>query len=157
MKKLIFAMALVALADAASAQEAGQFGAGAVLGSPIGVTGKLWLDGTKAIAVGLGSSEGNFTAWGDLQLHGWNILPQPAKGKLGLYCSLGGRLEAEEDSEFGLRTLGGIAYWFGDRPIELFAEMGPAFEFGQRHGDEVDIDGGLGVRFYFGGPATAKK
>jgi hypothetical protein len=36
--------------------------------------------------------------------------------------------------------------------VELFAELGPAIEFGRWHYDnELELDGGIGVRFYFGG------
>jgi len=150
MKKLILVYLLLLTARPLWAQQAGQFGAGVALGSPVGVTGKYWLDGTKAVDFGLGaSSRGNFAAYADFALHGWDILPQPGKGKLGLYVSAGPRVENENGGQFGIRTMGGLSYWIENHPAEMFAEAGPVFELGPDSG--VDVDGALGVRIYFAG------
>lgn len=150
MKKAVLAVLLLAGGTRAFAQEAGQLGAGLVLGDPIGGTAKLWLDRTKALDLGIGGSDGDLAFWADLAVHGWDILPQPASGKLGLYAAGGMRMVGRRhDTEFGVRGIGGINYWFGSHPIELFAELGPVFVLNMDTG--VDMSGGLGVRFYFSG------
>lgn len=149
MKKSLLTLALLAVSTSAWAQRAGELGAGLVLGDPIGGTAKVWLDDKLAVDFGLGGSDGDFAAWADMLVHGWSILPQPKEGKLGLYGAVGGRVADRDETQFGLRTMGGVSYWVGEHPIELFAELGPVFELSGDTG--VDINGGLGVRFYFAG------
>lgn len=134
------------LAPAASAQQAGRLGAGVLLGSPIGGTAKYWFKDTQGADVGIGTDGGDFTFWGDYSWHSWDILPQPRKGTLGASLSLGGRFRDKSDEEFGFRTLAGASYWFPTNPLELFLEFGPRFDV---DGD-VEFDGGVGVRYYFG-------
>ena len=65
--KKISLLALVCLLVTAApvrAQKAGDAGVGVILGAPTGITGKLWLDGTKAIDIGLGWHS-ELTVYGD--------------------------------------------------------------------------------------------
>lgn len=134
------------LAQPALAQRAGQMGGGVILGRPIGGTAKYWFKDTQGAGVGIGSDDGDFTFWGDYSWHSWDILPQPRQGTLGASLSLGGRFRDKKDEEFGFRTLAGLSYWFPKNPLELFLEVGPRFDV---DGD-VEFDGGVGVRYYFG-------
>ena len=150
-KKLLIVLALLVTAGVAWSQEAGQAGVGVILGKPIGATAKFWRSGTQALDVGLGF-DNDFMLYADYLWHGWDIFPQPAKGKLGAYAGFGPRLETEDDPEFAIRTLAGLDYWIVGHPIELFLEGGPVFRLTQGRGVEADV--GVGVRFYW---AQARK
>ena len=43
------------------------------------------------------------------------------------------------------------ATYFPNAPFEIFLELVPVLEFGNGHDDaDLDLDAGLGARFYFG-------
>ena len=156
MKKIILAalLMLVAASSELAAQQAGQFGVGVIAGDPLGLTAKYWLGESQAIDGGVGFGD-DYSFYADFLWHLWNLFPQPKQGKLGAYVGLGGLIKADsdEDPSFGIRTLVGIDYWIQNHPIELFAELGPLFNV--TPDTDVDLDGGVGVRFYFGGSAAA--
>ncbi|OGS36123.1 MAG: hypothetical protein A2506_11590 [Elusimicrobia bacterium RIFOXYD12_FULL_66_9] len=128
------------------AQKAGDAGVGVVLGAPTAITGKLWLDGTRALDAGLGWNS-ELTVYGDYLWHGWNVLPQPAEGKLPVYLGLGAQVRTYHDAEFGIRTVAGVAYWFPRDPVEVFLELVPVFRV--TPGTSVGLEAGLGLRYYF--------
>ena len=146
-KKLITGCCMLMLAAGARAQQAGKVGLGIIAGSPTGMTAKYWLDDTVAIDGGIGFSD-NAVFYGDLLFNSWDLFPQPKKGKLAGYVGLGPRLETASDPQFGILTVAGLSYWVQNHPIEFFAEAGPVFRLAPDQ--DVDADGGLGVRFYFG-------
>ncbi|MHB2027079.1 MAG: hypothetical protein ACYCPQ_10695 [Elusimicrobiota bacterium] len=136
-----------AFAQAAAGPKTGDFGIGIAAGQPSGATAKYWIDGVSAVDAGLGESNGNAAMYADLIWHAWDVLPQPKQGRLGLYFGAGPRLEFAADAEFAVRTFAGLSYWMGRHPVELFAEVGPAFQLTQ--GGDVYPDGAVGARFYF--------
>jgi hypothetical protein len=141
------AAALVLAVVPARAQQVGGFGAGVVVGDPTGLTVKTWIDSSRALDAGVGFS-GEATFYADYLWHAWDVFPQPSQGKLGAYVGGGPRIETRRDAEFGLRALAGVDYWIAGRPIEVFFEAGPVLRLTPGRG--VGVDGGLGVRFYFG-------
>jgi hypothetical protein len=143
---LIAVICLAGLAGSAQAQKYGDTGVGVVLGAPTGVTGKLWLDETQAFDAGLGWNN-QLTVYGDYLWHGWNLLPQPAQGKMPVYLGLGAQARMYSDTEFGIRGVVGIAYWLPRDPIELFAEIVPIFHISRNVG--MGVDGAIGARYYF--------
>ncbi|MBI4371850.1 MAG: hypothetical protein HY552_06100 [Elusimicrobia bacterium] len=140
-----------ALPVLAQAQPARNFGAGAVLGRPIGGTAKLWLNADQAVDLGIGYGGGAAAFWGDWLWHFQDSVAQPAQGALLPYAGLGPRFEVGDDPKFGIRTMLGLSYSLAAQPIEFFAEAGPVFRVTQ--GGHVDADGGVGARYYFGGQA----
>lgn len=130
----------------ARAQNAGDAGAGVVLGAPTGATGKLWLTGTQAVDVGLGWNS-ELTVYADYLWHAWDIVPQPAQGKIPVYLGLGAQARTFNETDFGIRTVAGIAYWLPSHPVEVFLELVPVFHLTRHAG--VGLDGALGVRYYF--------
>lgn len=136
------------LAAPAAAQEAGQLGLGVMLGAPTGGTAKYWLAPARAVDFAIGYS-GNLAFHGDYLWHAWDIFPKPREGKLAGYLGLGGRLRNRErdDIEFGFRASGGVAYWLERHPIELFVELAPVLRVNAS--DTLDLDGALGLRFFF--------
>src|SRR5688572_12046329 len=118
-KWVITAAVALTLAGPVRAQEPGGVGVGIIVGDPTGLTLKGWLDGHHAFDVGVGFS-GDAAFYADYLWHAWNVFPQPNQGKLGLYVGLGPRVETQRDPTFGIRTVGGLAYWLADHPVELF-------------------------------------
>lgn len=147
MKKYLLLAALLALARPVSAQKAGDFGAGVVLGNPTGVTGKLWLTEHQAFDMGVGFSS-RLTIWADYLVHSWTILPQPSQGKLPLYLGVGAQVRTFRDAELGIRAVAGVAYWLPRDPVELFLEVVPVIRV-EPH-SSVGLDAGVGIRYYFG-------
>lgn len=148
MKKnaLLALVCLAALALPVRAQKAGDAGVGVVLGGPTAITGKLWLGNTQAVDVGLGWYS-RLTVYGDYLWHGWDVLPQPSRGKLPVYLGLGAQVRTYSDSEVGIRAVAGVAYWLPNHPVEIFLETVPVFFLTRDPG--VGFDAGLGLRYYF--------
>jgi hypothetical protein len=123
-------------------------GIGVVVGDPVGGVFRYFMSDTRSLDLGVGFS-GDAVFWADHAWHAWDLLPRPQSGEFDLWVSAGVRVEADDDAEFGIRTMLGGSYWFPQRPIELFVTAGPVFQMTPHGG--VGADGGLGVRFYFGG------
>ncbi len=146
-KKILLALVcLLVTAAPLWAQKAGDAGVGVILGAPTAITGKLWLDGTRALDAGLGWSS-ELTVYGDYLWHGWDVLPQPAEGKLPVYLGMGAQVRTFHDAEFGIRAVAGMAYWLPRHPVESFVELVPVFRL--TPGTSVGLDAGLGLRYYF--------
>ena len=125
----------------------GLLGMGILLGDPTAGTVKYWIDDIQAIAGGIGVSE-NLLLYADYVFHGWDLIPQPKRGRLAAYAAIGGRLEFTDDTDFGLRALPGVSYWpHFKRPVEFFLEVGPTFRLTK--GLRVRAEGGFGLRVYF--------
>ena len=164
MRRLILALIVLAFGSDLWAQQAGQVGAGMIIGNPFGLTAKYWMNDTQAIDAGVGF--GSPTLFADFLWNSWTVLPQPSQGKLGGYLGAGPEIDTEHwnnehrdadhrDTNIGIRTLAGINYWTAGYPIEFFLEAGPVFQLGSD--SNVDVDAALGVRFYLGPGTTAKK
>lgn len=129
------------------AQEKGAFGAGVLLGEPIGPNVKYWINSHAAVDFGLGFHD-DLAVYSDFLWHDWKILPQPGKGKLGGYLGLGARYEETEGNDkFGFRTVAGADYWIESYPIEVYLEVAPVFQISPD--TDTELDGGIGVRYYF--------
>jgi hypothetical protein len=150
MKKLLaFICLLAACTGPLWAQKAGEFGAGVVLGNPTGITGKYWLNSSKALDGGLGF-DSDVMIYGDYLWHSYTVVPQPAEGKMPLYLGLGlqvGDTHRHFSNDLGLRAVGGISYWLPRNPVELFFELVPVFHLSEHGGSELNA--GIGLRYYF--------
>src|SRR5262245_56593626 len=115
-----------------SVAEHGRFGIGPLIGEPIGVGMKFWVSDRPAVDAG---AVWSFEDPDGFQLHGdflyhlmdlWHL----NKGQLPLYFGVGGRVKFVEhdDNRAGIRFPVGIAYLFGDKPIEVFAEVAPILD-----------------------------
>jgi hypothetical protein len=148
MRSTILALTIALCSLPAAAQEARTLGVGPTLGDPTGASAKYFLNGRDAVDFGLGVSD-TLVLWTDYSLHAWELLPQPSRGKLGAYVSLGGRWENQARNDWGLRALGGLSYWPRlKHPVELFVELGPCFRLSPAPA-RVRVDGSFGARWYF--------
>jgi hypothetical protein len=131
------------------AKEKGAWGAGIILGTPIGPNVKYWINSNAAIDVGLGFKK-DLVVYSDFLWHDWTIFPQPSKGKLAGYLGLGIRYEEDsDDDKFGFRAVAGADYWLVSHPIEFFLEIVPVFQV--TPDTDTELDAGVGVRYYFMG------
>lgn len=131
--------------------EAGSFGAGPLLGEPMGVGVKFWLSDKTAIDGGAGWSFGDpdgFQLHSDFLFHKFDLF-HVSKGELPLYFGVGGRVKFVDhgDNRAGIRGPVGIAYLFPDSRWELFAEVAPTLDLAPF--TRLEWNGGIGLRFYF--------
>ena len=150
MRRSLLVLALMAAAQSGSAAERGDFGAGVIIGSPVAATAKYYLSKTHAVDLGIGGIGGSLAVYGDALWHLWEAEPPPKSGHLSAYLGVGGRFRnAREDVLVGVRAPAGVSYRLGGHPVEIFAEIAPVFEVAPRH--FIQLDGGIGARFYFAG------
>jgi hypothetical protein len=130
--------------------QANDFGIGAIIGSPTGLTAKYWYNRHNAVDATLGW---NFSGPDQVQInadHLWHVELESLKvpqGRLPAYVGIGLRVLAGNDSEAGIRIPLGLSYLFAYIPLEAFAEIAPVVKFAPDTGG--DVDGGIGLRFYF--------
>jgi hypothetical protein len=129
----------------------GDFGLGAIVGEPTGVSAKWWLTDRTAIDAAAAWSFGgrdSFHLHGDYLFHMFDVFPVE-KGEMPFYFGVGGRVKFREDDRdrVGVRGPVGVAYRFADLPLELFAEVAPVLDVAPR--TRLDLNGGIGIRYYF--------
>jgi len=166
---------LTVVAGSANATEVGynrKFGLGVVLGAPTGFTGKAWVGPTNAIDFGLGFygygfanrcfTDSNGTTvcnrggynWATLNVdYLWQSNIVRGQAQLDWHLGAGGRATWIGDCQGDCARLGprgsvGLDLMFNNPAfLELFFEI--AFVMNVVPGIWLDIEGGLGVRFYF--------
>jgi hypothetical protein len=149
------ALLLLALCAPAQALDLSRrTGIGMGLGDPTGASLKHFLDKNSAVDLGLGVS-GTLTLWADYSLHTWTLFPQPKRGALAGYLSVGPRWEDADPNDFGIRTMLGVSYWptLKRHSVEVFLELGPTFRTRPKPA-RVRPEGTFGARWYF---STSKK
>lgn len=126
-------------------------GIGFMVGEPTGLSLKSWTGNNNAIDIGFAWSFGRYDAiniHADYLWHHYNVFDNVESGSLPIYYGIGGRVVlAENDALIGARVPVGINYLFEDSPIGLFMEIAPIFNIAPS--TDFDVDGALGVRFYF--------
>ena len=142
---LIFSMITLS-----KAQDKG-FGGGILIGEPTGLSGKYWLDDSRALDFGLGSSfVHTYTALslhGDLIFHNFDIIN--SQFRLPVYYGFGVRIHLNDKggNTFGARGVAGIAWMLNNSPIDIFIEMAPVFNLFPETSLQLDIS--IGSRYYF--------
>lgn len=134
------------------------YGIGIILGSPTGITGKMMLSKTSAIAVNAGWSfwpSNAFHVTGDYQfLFPGSISDEDGRPIHSLvpYVGLGGRVrfksgsdDDDDDFQAGVRFGGGMEYL--PDPFGIFIELYPVVNL--LPSTKFAFEGGLGFRIYF--------
>ncbi len=134
-------------------------GLGIIVGEPTGLSFKAWTSGTTAFDAGLAWSFGRYDAiniHADYLWHNFSALGGDIdKGQLPIYYGIGGRLvladdypnQGDNNAVLGARIPVGINYLIEDSPVGIFLEVAPILNIIPE--TDFDIDGGVGVRFYF--------
>ena len=130
-----------------SAQDSG-FGVGAIFGEPTGLSLKSWLSSKNAIdaAVAWSSIDDYLYLHADFLIHNFNVI-DVSDGQLPLYFGIGAKVGFGNDLIFGARVPIGLDYMFSGAPVDIFVEIVPGLTIVP--GIDFDIDGGIGVRYWF--------
>lgn len=128
-----------------------RFGAGLMLGEPLGASVKYWIAENSAIDGGLGLSfnDGdNFHVHADYLHHIPDVIAID-EGQFLLYFGGGPRFKVRnnKDNLFGLRTLAGLTYVFENHPVDTFVEAGPVFDVTPDF--KVRFMAAIGARYWF--------
>jgi len=125
------------------------FGLGIILGSPTGLSAKLWLSKTTAFdgaAAWSFGREGRFQIHGDYLWHNFNLI-KVEEGSFPLYYGLGFRVNFGDEVEAGVRFPIGLEYIFPRTPFDIFIEVVPILRVIDK--TDFEIDGAIGARFFF--------
>ncbi len=159
------ALALLAITMTSTQAQAqvpstGDFGAGIILGEPSGLTGKLWFNPSNALDVHLAFdfTDEAVAIFSDYTYHFDLIkLRSNVQVELPFYVGIGGKLlvDANSDNEnekdaaltLGARIPLGMSVLFKKAPLEIFLEIAPGLRVVPK--TSGDLDGGIGVRYYF--------
>ncbi|MBL7964330.1 MAG: hypothetical protein JNM31_10870 [Flavobacteriales bacterium] len=160
MKHLLITTLLAVTFITARAQDQG-FGLGIMVGEPTGISGKLWLGGSNALAMGLawgglGQSGGYFHVHTDYLFHNFSLIPV-SSGKLPLHYGPGVRMRfwndgyeykgKDRDFDLGVRLPVGLTYMFDEAPVDIFFELVPSLSL--IPDTSFDLDFALGARYWF--------
>ena len=152
LRNLIAAAALggvVLLPSVCPAQEEpNSLGVGAYIGTPFGFSAKYLIDKRLAADLAFGVQGGDFDIHADMLVHFRELPKQPPKGKFAPYVGLGFKIKDESEALFGMRFVGGTSYLIQGTPLEAFAEIAPVLRLSPSLGS--NLDGGVGLRYYFG-------
>jgi hypothetical protein len=161
MRRVLLVALLLALPLTARA-DGGAFGLGIILGSPSGVSAKLYLSQKHAVDFALGWSilgAGGLTVHADYLWHPLMIAEDEAFF-LPLYFGVGGRFVSRNRSgsendelRIGARVPVGILFDFRRIPLDVFLEVALLADFIQDRDDDdtgfIDLSAGIGARYYF--------
>ena len=147
MKKAFFIALLGIFSLTMSAQDSG-FGAGVIFGEPTGLSLKSWLSSKNAVdaAVTWSAIDDYLYVHADFLIHNFSII-DVSDGKLPLYFGLGGKVGFGNDVSIGVRIPIGLDYMFSGAPLDIFVEIVPGLTIVSDVG--FDIDGGIGIRYWF--------
>ena len=145
-----FLLLTILLTSSLSFAAAGDRGIGALIGNPVGLSGKFWLSEDHAVDGGLALSLGehsNLSLHSDFLLHNFSAFYLNDDIPLDFFYGLGGRMEFADEIEFGARFPLGLVHMMKDHNADVFAEIAPILDFLGRTGIELHF--GVGARYYF--------
>jgi hypothetical protein len=154
------AVAVVLAVDVPVARaEGGPFGLGIILGSPTGLSAKLYLNRNHAVDAAIGGAllnESGLHAHADYLWHPFKLTEEEAF-VLPFYFGVGGRALLRGDNDqshfhLGVRVPVGILFDFKTVPLDVFLEIAGIIDIieDEPNGRKVfDINASVGVRYYF--------
>ncbi|WP_413294122.1 hypothetical protein ACLSU7_03265 [Bdellovibrio sp. HCB185ZH] len=133
-----------------------EYALGAMIGDPIGFSGRMSLNDQNSVDAFLGASGGTFRG---LQLHSTFLFDKfqswemAKEGPMNLYLGIGARVifindgKYDGDVAFGPRAPVGMTYMWADPKVEFFAEAALILDVSPKV--DADLDIGAGARFRF--------
>jgi len=156
MKKLILVSLALVISLSAISQTEG-FGIGAIVGSTVDFSVKLWTSEKTAFAAATGfdwGSYGGFHVSGDFLFHNWSF--DVAQDMMKVYFGPGvgmgvylGSLYYSSNLWVTLRAPGGVGYYFHSMPLEAFAEVVPGLDLFGPWDVNFRWSSYVGARWYF--------
>lgn len=148
MRKTILITAIVFVLFGGTAVAADNFGIGAVIGEPTGITGKMFLSDSIAVDATVSWSfvKDKLYVHSDY-LHHFSGLFGGDIPALLAYTGIGGMIELQDNPEIGVRIPFGLSYTIPETPVELFFEIAPIVLLAPE--TDAELNGGLGARYYF--------
>jgi len=144
------------LAAGPARADGGPFGLGLILGSPTGISGKLYFNKANAIDFAVGEAFANERGFHVHVDYLWHpvMLTQDEAFYLPLYLGIGGRIldrdtHAGSDLHVGVRAPLGVLFDFKRVPLDVFLEVALVVDLIKDDSDIVDLNAGVGVRYYF--------
>ncbi len=146
-KPFAIVLSLLFVVTALKAQE-GRLGLGVMVGEPTGISAKLMAGRDNAFSGGAAWSIASdvFYFQVDYLRYFYDVFPVP-EGTLPLYAGVGGGATLKDDPVLGPRIPLGLAYFFEETPVEVFAEVAPRVIVVPD--TDFDVQGVVGVRFLF--------
>lgn len=139
------------------------FGLGLMIGAPTGLSGKYFLSSDRALDFGVGAIYGyrygnGFHVHGDYLWHPVSLAHTEAF-ELPFYLGVGARIWSfgcgnctNNATAIGVRVPFGLSMDFNEAPIDIFFELvvvADVFVNYPGHGFGPDIDGAIGIRYWF--------
>ena len=143
---LIIILSVCFLSSATSAAQPGNAGVGLILFEPSGLTGKLWLNRSAAVAGGIGwSAEKDHY----LHIHADFLflrysLTSDANLDLDFTLGAGGKIIFRDYDSAWFRVPLGIDFLLRKSPLNFFFEVVPSFNF-----SDIKVFGAVGFRYIF--------
>jgi hypothetical protein len=158
---VIFFLLLILSADNLNGQSR-KFGLGIIIGEPTGISAKLTLSNTNALALGVGWSVEDYRFNGydpyyddvtrthiHIDYLWYSFYAISSNGQFPLYYGVGGRINTgpRYSGTFAVRFVIGIEWLPRDTPIDIFIEAAPSLRLVSSTG--FGLDAGIGARFFF--------
>ena len=143
MKRVLLAVLVICAVSSATAE------LGLILGSPTGISGKLWTGRDTAIDAAIAwslSGDNHMHLHGDFLVHDRNLLGS-SDGSVPFYYGLGGRIVMKDETTLGARIPVGVGYYPPSISIGLFLELVPVLDL--LPDVDFDFDAAVGVRYVF--------
>ncbi|HOJ18973.1 MAG: hypothetical protein GX452_06945 [Ignavibacteriales bacterium] len=150
MKKLIVIILFLISATNLLPQSKG-FGIGLIIGEPTGISAKYWTSSQNSLNFALGYSfagkHNRVHLHVDYVWHNENLIRSAER--LPVYYGFGGKLQTYDhtDASLGARGVLGLLWIPRNAPLDLFLEVAPVLRLIPE--TDLDIDAGLGARFFF--------
>jgi hypothetical protein len=165
MARPVVLLAVLMLVTACAAEvAAGPLGVGVIVGEPTGLSLKQWIGQGRAVDL---AAAWSFVDDAALHVHMDYLFHAPRPPEIDVpgllfYFGIGGRIklvddegDEESDNRLGVRVPLGLDYLFAQSHLEMFLEVAPLLDLAPE--TEFTVNGGLGIRYYFGGRPAVKR
>jgi len=145
-KRMLAFFFAVLLGCAHSSGQTGRYGLGLVVFEPTGLSGKAWLNRSKALdaAIGWSSLPGRHLHLHADYLFYYYPFHSDSRVDFSFYLGAGGKMIFQKHNHAWFRVPLGIDFLSKKSPLNIFFEVVPSFNF-----TELDFLGAIGVRYTF--------